>query len=225
MRANPRTRIRPAAHTHAHIHIYTHVRIRTHVYTHTKEFFWHRICSTTSSNRVPSSVRHHSLLLSNRRTNHIHIGTTLAVLSAQTIIISHHLIHIYNYPPTIQSSLTHLPFIITDSHHNEQSIHASYSIFIWFPVQLTILSICQYFSISVCYKPCQFSICLPHSHLFSHLRQFLVQTDYHYHLPIWFTIIIFIMETIFRANHQQFPLCIIIHLLIFVMKFIWNRFV
>ena len=38
--------------------------------------------------------------------------------------------------------------------------------------------------------------------------------------PIRFTIIIFIMETVFRLNHQQFSLCIIIHLLIFVMKFI-----
>ena len=35
-----------------------------------------------------------------------------------------------NYPPTIQSSLAHLPYIITASNHNEQFIHASYSIFI-----------------------------------------------------------------------------------------------
>ena len=91
MRADPRTRIRIAARTHAHIHIYTHVRTRTHVYAHAKEIFWQRICFTALPNRLPSSVRHHSLLLPNRCTIRIHIGTTLAAVSVQTAAIWHNL--------------------------------------------------------------------------------------------------------------------------------------
>ena len=110
MRADPRTRICPAAHTHAHIHIYTHIRTRTHVYAHAKEFFWQQICFTALSNRIPSSVRHHSLLLSNRCTIHIHIhihiGTTLAAPSVQTVIICYHLLHISNHLPTIRQPST-----------------------------------------------------------------------------------------------------------------------
>ena len=125
MRADPRTRIRPAAHTHAHIHIYTHVHTRTHVYAHAKEFFWQQICSTALPNRVPSSVRHYSLLLSNRCTIYIHIGTTLAAPSVQTVVICHlsdihyHPLAIVsqlsaNYPPLISYSYQ---FIITPTHH------------------------------------------------------------------------------------------------------------
>ena len=215
MRANPRMRICPAAHTHAHIRIYTHAHACTHVYTHAKEIFWQQICSTALSNRVPSSVRHHSLLLSNHCTIHIHIVTALAAQSVQTVIICHsftsifqlstkpfnhlsHISHLLSLPPIISNSQSthHIPSL-----SNVQSNHL-----------LTILSICQ--SVT---KPCQFSIYLPHFP-----SAFSYTTDFY---SINLTIIIFIMETVFRANHQQFQLCIIIHLLIFVMKFVWNRFV
>ena len=151
MRANPRTRIRPAAHTHAHIHIHTHVRTRTHVYAHAKEIFWQQICSTALSNRAPSSIRHHTFLLFNTCTIHINIGTTLAAASVQTVSICHHLPLIYiNLPIIRQLSNTHLPFIITTTHHLARIIFH----LILCPVQLlTILSICQYVI-----KPCQFYI-------------------------------------------------------------------
>ena len=140
MRANPRMRIRPAAHTRAHIHIYTHVCTCTHVYAHAKEIFWHQICSTASPNRGQSSVRHHSLLLSNRCTIHIYIGTTLAAPSVQSVNICHssatHLPsihHPFNHLSLISHSLLPLP-IITNSpstHHilslsNDKSNSPSY---------------------------------------------------------------------------------------------------
>ena len=105
MRANPRTCIRPAAHTRAHIHIYTHARTCTHVYAHAKEIFWHQICFTALSNRVPSSVRHHSLLLSNHCTIHIHIGTTLAAHSVQTVVICH------SFSTNLQQSSDYIPTV------------------------------------------------------------------------------------------------------------------
>ena len=141
MRANPRTRIRPAAHTYAHIHIYTHVRTRTHVYAHAKEIFWQQICSTALSNRVPSSIRHHSFLLFNHCTIHINIGTTLATPSVQTVSICHHLIHISNHLPTIhQPSLIYFP-----SPHNSPSSRAYHIPFLsdFHSNQLTTISICQ----------------------------------------------------------------------------------
>ena len=126
MRADPRMRICPAAHTHAPLRIYAHVRARTHVYAHAKEFFWHQICSTALSNRVPSSVRHHSFILSNRCIIRIHIDATLAAQSVQTVIICH-------------SFSTNLPFIITHLHQSpnylpfiQSSIHSplTYLLFI-----------------------------------------------------------------------------------------------
>ena len=163
MRANPRTRIRPATHTRAHIHIYTHVCTCTHVYAHAKEIFWHQICSTASPNRGQSSVRHHSLLLSNRCTIHINIGTTLAASSVQTISICH---SSTNYLPPISNHLlssNHLPTVSRPSvAHNSPSSRARHipSLSDFHYNQLIILSICQYVI-----KPYQFSIYLPHSHL------------------------------------------------------------
>ena len=147
MRANPRTRIRPAAHTHAHIHIYTHVRICTHVYAHAKEIFWQQICSTALPNRVPSSVRHHSLLLSKHCTIRIHIGITLAAPSVQTISICH---SSTNYLPPISNHLlssNHLPTVSRPSvAHNSPSSRARHipSLYDFHYNQLIILSICQY---------------------------------------------------------------------------------
>ena len=169
MRANPRTRIRPAAHTHAHIHIYTHVRTCTHVYAHAKEIFWHQICSTALSNRVPSSVRRHSLLLSNHCTIHIHIGTTLAALSVQTVVICHlsdihyHPLAIVsqlsaNYPPLISYSYQ---FIITTTHHLARIIFYLYLISI--PTHHPInMSVC-YKTLSILYILAALPICFHHS--------------------------------------------------------------
>ena len=156
MRANPRMRIRLAAHTHAHIHIYTHVRTHTHVYAHAKEIFWHQICSTALSNRVPSSIRHHSLLLSNHCTIHINIGTTLAAPSVQTITICH---SSTTYLPSIRNYLLSSNYLPTVSHpsvaHNSPSSRSRHipSLSDFHSNQLTILLIYQYVI-----KPYQFSI-------------------------------------------------------------------
>ena len=169
-------------------------------------------------NRVPLSVRHHSLLLSNRCTIRIHIGTTLAAQSVQTVRICHsftaNLQQSSDYLPTIHQLFnhlySHLQFIITTDHYLEQSIYTVYSSLTDFHYnQLTIISICQYvmITISILY----IFTTLPYTAV-SHLIQIIIFSH-----P---TIVIFIMETVFRANHQKFPLCIIIHLLFFVIKFI-----
>ena len=87
-------------------------------------------------------------------------------------LIYHSLSHIYINFQTIYHSFNH-PFIHLSlisysfpiSSYLSTISHASYSIFIRFPFQPTILSICQ----SVI-NPCQFSIYYPHSHI----RQFLI---------------------------------------------------
>ena len=217
MRANPRTCIRPAAHTRAHIHIYTHARTCTHVYAHAKEIFWHQICFTALSNQVPSSVRQHSLLLSNHCTIHIHIGTTLAVPSVQTVNIWHHLLHIYhpssNYPPTIHSSLAHIPFIITAVHHRTHIIFYLY--LMSSPTHHLInMSVC-YKTLSILYISSALPIC------FLIFDSFLLhQPNYnHFHygnrIPNQSSAIL-IMHNYsfidFRNEIRLKPFCIIIHL-------------
>ena len=77
----------------------------------------------------------------------------LAAPSVQTISICHSFtIHYHpfsNYPPTIY----HLSLISHSLSPLTIISHASYSIFIQCPVQLTVISICQYVI-----KPCQVSI-------------------------------------------------------------------
>ena len=221
MRANPRTRIRPAAHTRAHIHIYTHVCTCTHVYAHAKEIFWHQICSTASPNRGQSSVRHHSLLLSNRCTIHINIGTTLAASSVQTVNICHSSVIYYHPLATITqlstiylSSLTYLPFIITASHHLTRIIFYFY---------LMSSPTHHHINMSVQYiiKPCQFSIYLPHfPSAFSYTTDFC-SINLHYNhfyygnrIPSQSSAIL-IMHNYsfidFRNEIRLKPFCIIIH--------------
>ena len=155
-------RIYPAAHTHAPLRIYAYAHACTHVYAHAKEIFWQQICFTALSNRVSSSVRQHSLLLSNSCTIHIHIGATIATLTVQTVIICHsfstNLQQSSDYIPTIYQLFnhlySHLPFIITSDHYLEQFIYTLYSSLSNFQSdQLIIISICQYVI-----KPYQFSI-------------------------------------------------------------------
>ena len=95
MRANPRTRIRPAAHTHAHTHIYAHVR----TYTRTRRNF--------SDNK---SALQHCQTEFNNQSDIIHFYYPIAVQSI-SILAPHWLRHLYK--PS--ASITHLPSIIIHS--------------------------------------------------------------------------------------------------------------
>ena len=123
-------------------------------------------------------------------------------------LIYHSLSHIYINLQTIYHSFNH-PFIHLSlisysfpiSSYLSTISHASYSIFIRFTFQPTVHPI----NMSVCYKSLSILYilaALPYTTV-SHLIQITISINQ--------TIIIFIMETVFRANHQQFPLCIIIH--------------
>ena len=205
--------------TDAHMSSRTHPRTPTYIHPCTRtyarirareEVFWQQICFTALPNRVPSSVRHHSFILSNRCIIRIHIDATLAAPSVQTVIICHsfstnlpfiitHLHQSPNYLPFIHLSLISYSFPI--SSYLSTISHASYSIFIRFPFQPTDHPI----NMSVCYKSLSILYilsALPYTAV-SHLIQISISIN-----P---TIIILIMETVFRANHQKFPLCIIIH--------------
>ena len=138
MRANPRTRICPAAHTHAHIHIYTHVRTYTRTrrnFSDNKSALQH--CQTEFIiNPTPFTSIIQSLYNPYPYWHHIgcDICTNCQHLSSSVI----HLHPSTNYPPTIHLSLiSHslLPLpIITNSpstHHisslfNFQSNSSSY---------------------------------------------------------------------------------------------------
>ena len=181
--------------------MYAHVR----TYTRTRRNF--------SDNK--SALQHYQTEL-NHQSDIIHLCYPTTVQSI-SILAPHWLRHLYklpsfvthlqqssNYPPIIQSSLAHLPFIITAVHHRTHII---------FYLYLMSSPTHHLINMSVCYKTLSILYILAASSTtVSHLIQITIFTN-----P---TIIIFIMETVFRANHQQFPLCIIIHLLIFVMKFV-----
>ena len=108
MRANPRTRIRPAAHTHAHTHIYAHVR----TYTRTRRNF--------SDNE--SALQHCQTEFNHQSdTIHFYYPTTVQSIS---ILAPHwlrhlyklpssvtHLLSIYNHFPTIHQPFNHLSLI------------------------------------------------------------------------------------------------------------------
>ena len=136
MRANPRTRIRPAAHTHAHIHIYTHVR----TYSRTRRKFSD---NKSALQHCQTEFHHHS--------NSIHFYYSIAVQSVQTVVICHlsdihyHPLAIVsqlsaNYPPLISYSYQ---FIITPTHHLTHII---------FHLYLISNSTHHPINMSVCYK-------------------------------------------------------------------------
>ena len=141
-RTHPRT---PYVYTPMYAHVCTYTRTRENCSDI-------KICSTALSNRVPSSVRHHSLLLSNHCTIRIHIGTTLAAQSVQTVSICHlfstNLPFISNYLPTIHQLFINLSLISHLLSLPPINSHISYSICIWFQVQPTH----HHINMSVCYK-------------------------------------------------------------------------
>ena len=201
--AHTSSRTHPRAHTYIHPCTHTYARIRAREGNFLTTNLLYSIAKP-SSTISPTPFTSIIQSLYNPYPYWHHIGCAICTNHQ-------HLTPIYhpssNYPPTIQSSLAHLPFIITASHHNEQSIHASYQLYLMYsPIRHPI-------NMTVCYKTLSILYILAASSTtVSHLIQITIFTN-----P---TIIIFIMETVFRTNHQQFPLCIIIHLLIFVMKFI-----
>ena len=124
------------AHTSSRTHIRAHTYIRpcTHVYARIRAregnfLTTNLLYSITKPSSIISPTAFTSIIQSlyNPYQYWHHIGCGICTNYQ-------HLSPIYhpssNYSPTIQSSVTHLPFIITASHHNEQSIYTSYSIFI-----------------------------------------------------------------------------------------------
>ena len=202
------TYVQPHTSTRTYIYTPTHARVRT--YTRTRRKF----SDNESALQYYQTEFHHQSVS-------IHFYCPMAVQSVSTLA-PHWLRHLYkpsasvthlpsinNHCPTIRQQFNHLlsqlSYIITTDHH---LTHIIFHLYIMSsPNHLTVLSIYQYVI-----KLYQFSIYLPRSHLLSHIQQISVPSTY--------TIIIFIMETVFRPNYQQTLLCIIIHLLIFVMKFV-----
>lgn len=154
-----------------------------------------------------SALQHYQTVF-HHQSDAIHFYYPIAVQTI-SILEPHWLCHLYKLSASdiICHSFTSV-FQLSTNRPSSRTYHIP-SLSDFHSSQLTISSICQ-----SAIKPCQFSIYYPHSHIqqFSHLIQITISIN-----P---TIIIFIMETVFRANHLQFLLCIIIHLLIFVMKFV-----
>ena len=124
--------------------MYAHVR----TYTHARRKFY----DTKSALQHYQTKFHHqsdkqSLLLSNRCTIHINIGTTLAAPSVQTVIICQHLSSsVTHLPSTFQLSANHLSFIS----HLLISIH--HLAHIIFHLYLMSNSTHHPINMSVCYK-------------------------------------------------------------------------
>ena len=102
MRANPRTRVCPAAHTHAHIHIYTHVR----TYSRTRRKFSD---NKSALQHCQTEFHHHS--------NSIHFYYPITVQSV-SILAPHWLRHLYKL-----LSSTIICYTFTIHYHPLQSIH------------------------------------------------------------------------------------------------------
>ena len=221
-----------------HPRAYTYIRTYTHVYAHTKAFFGQQICSTTLSNRVPSSVQQHSLILSNHCTIHIHIGTIIDTPSIQTIIIYHPFtiifqsftIHLTSIPPTIHTHLaliTHSIFYHTHIHTSSQSPHSN---IIPFFIQLPFSSIVHILSnhiteasnLLLCYiLPILYSHFLiynifPYTHITDSAPYWSHYNHFHYrnHIPTQSSPIPIMHKysfIVFRNEIHLTTFCIIIH--------------
>ena len=128
--AHTSSRTHPRAHTYIHpcTHTYARIRAREGIFLTTNLLY-----SITKPSSIISPTAFTSIIQSlyNPYPYWHHIGCAICTNCRHLSLICHQLSSISNYLPTIRrSSVTHLPFIITASHHNEQSTHASYSIFI-----------------------------------------------------------------------------------------------
>ena len=206
--------------TDAHISSRTHSRTYTYIHpcTHTYARIRARVGIFLTPNLLYSIVKPSSIISPIPFTSIIqslynpyqywhHIGYAICTNCQHLTSSVTHLPPITIHPPTIYHlslisySLSPLPIIST----NPSAYHI--------PSYLMSIPTHHPINMSVCYKTLSILYILAASSTtVSHLIQITIFTN-----P---TIIIFIMETVFRANHHQFPLCIIIHLLIFVMKFI-----
>ena len=119
MRANPRTRIRPAAHTHAHIYIYTPMYTHVRTYTRTRRKF----------SDIKSTLQHHQTEVNHQSdTIHFYYSITvqsisiLAAPSVQTVIIYHSsAIHYHPFETISQQSAARLLLISHPSHISPSS--------------------------------------------------------------------------------------------------------
>ena len=130
------SRTHTRAHTYIHPCTHTYARIRTRegiflttnlLYSITKP------CSIISPSAFTSIIQS----LYNPYPHWYHIACAICTncqhlpLICYTFTIHYHpFATITQLSTTIQSSITHLPFIITTAHHLNKPIHASYSIFI-----------------------------------------------------------------------------------------------
>ena len=151
-----RTHSRTYTYIHPRMHMYARIRAREgNFLTSNLLYSITKPRSIISLEHAPSqghlSFQQHSLLLFNRRTICIHIGTTLAAPSVQTVVICHlsdihyHPLAIVsqlsaNYPPLISYSYQ---FIITPTHHLTHII---------FHLYLISNSTHHPINMSVCYK-------------------------------------------------------------------------
>ena len=135
-------RICLAVHTSAHIHIYVRIRTREGIfrtvnllYNITRPSF---IISPTPFTPIIQSLYHPYPYWH-------HIGCAICTNCRHLLSSVTHLHPFIIYPPTIQSSLAHLPNYFP-SPYNSQSSRTHYipSLSDFHSNQLTILSICQY---------------------------------------------------------------------------------
>ena len=166
MRASPRTRIRPAAHTRAHTyihpctHTYARIRAREGIFLTTNLLY-----NITKPTSIISPTPFTSIIQSlyNPYPYWNHIGCAICTNCCHLSLICYTFtIHYHPFATITQLSTIYLSSIISYLSIISPTL---YSIFIQCPVQLTILSICQ----SVI-KPYQFSIYIPRTHI----QQFLI---------------------------------------------------
>ena len=113
MRADPRMRICPAAHTHAPLRIYAHVRARTHVYAHAKKF-----------SDIKSALQHYQTEF-HHQSDSIHFYYPITVQFIY-ILEPHWQRHLYK----LSLFVTHFPLIYHSLSHiyiNLQTIYHSFT--------------------------------------------------------------------------------------------------
>ena len=127
--AHTSSRTHPRAHTYIHpcTHTYARIRAREGIFLTSNLLY-----SITKPSSIISPTSFTSIIQSlyNPYQYWHHIGCAICTNCHYLLSSVAHFQPSSNYSPTIQSSLTHLPFIITAVHHLNKPIRISYSIFI-----------------------------------------------------------------------------------------------
>ena len=127
VRTSSRTRSRTHTYIHPCTHTYARIRAREGKFLTTNLLY-----SIVKPSSIISPTPFTSVIQSlyNPYPYWRHIGCDICTYCQHLSTSVTHFQPSSNYQPTIQSSLAHLPFIITATHHLEQSIRTSYIIFI-----------------------------------------------------------------------------------------------